>query len=133
MRLCGSYCPMKQNHIRSESDSSGTATDEPVPSFPPVLERGEADLVRDGRDPGLVSARLSDSYEPLTADVRGRAIRQDGFTPDRQRRFLDTLSACGVVADAARAAGVSRDTVYAFRNRPEARAFSLAWDAALLL
>ncbi|MGQ0660178.1 MAG: hypothetical protein ACT4N3_04850 [Sphingosinicella sp.] len=89
--------------------------------------------MRDGRDPELVSARLSESYEPLTADARGRAIRHDGFTPDRQRLFLDILAACGVVADAARAAGVCRDTVYAFRNRPEARAFLLAWDAALLL
>jgi hypothetical protein len=128
---------MEQNHIRAQRDSSGTATDEPVPFLhhPDRLagQNPGDPLVRDGRDPGLVSTRLTESYDPLTADARGRAIRHDGFTPDRQRLFLDILSVCGVVADAARAAGVCRDTVYAFRNRPEARAFSLAWDAALLL
>ena len=35
----------------------------------------------------------------MAADAAGRAVRSDGFTPARQRRFLAALSACGVAAD----------------------------------
>lgn len=86
------------------------------------------------RAPGddLISDRLH-RYEPVAADSLGRRRRCDGFTPERQVVFLDALSRCGVAADAARVAGVSRDTVYNLRNRAEGRAFSLAWDAAMLM
>jgi len=95
--------------------------------------RPDPDLTRDGSDRALASAALVDTYLPLATDARGRPIRHDGFTPAKQRRFLHTLAICGVVADACRAARVSRDTVYDFRNRAEGAAFARAWDAAILL
>lgn len=81
---------------------------------------------------GLISDQLG-GYVPVTSDALGRRRRCDGLTPERQVVFLDALARCGVAADAARAAGVSRDTVYNLRNRAEGRAFSLGWDAAMLM
>jgi hypothetical protein len=69
----------------------------------------------------------------VARDALGRRRRCDGLTPERQVAFLDALARCGVAADAARAAGVSRDTVYNLRNRAEGRAFALGWDAAMLM
>jgi hypothetical protein len=86
------------------------------------------------RAPGddLISDRLP-GYVPVTTDGLGRRRRCDGLTPERQVVFLDALARCGVIADAARAAGVSRDTVYNLRNRAEGRAFALGLDAAMLM
>lgn len=86
------------------------------------------------RPPGtdLISDQLG-RYVPVATDALGRRRRCDGLTPERQVVFLDALARCGVAADAARAAGVSRDTVYNLRNRAEGRAFSLGWDAAMLM
>ena len=56
---------------------------------------------------------------------RGRRIaelreRIDGFTPERQRTFLDALRETGCVRDAARVAGVSTTTIdRARRNFPD--------------
>lgn len=84
----------------------------------------------DERD-DLISDRLGD-YVPAATDILHRQRRCDGFTPARQVVFLDALARCGVVADAARAAGISRDTAYALRNSAKGAAFALAWEAALL-
>jgi hypothetical protein len=43
--------------------------------------------------------------------------RHDGWTPDRQRIFLNTLAETGIVEDACGAAGMSRLSACAFRNR----------------
>jgi hypothetical protein len=81
---------------------------------------------------GLISDRLG-RYVPVATDSLGRRRRCDGFTPERQCIFLDALSRCGVAADAARAAGISRDTAYELRNSAGGRAFALGWDAAVLI
>ena len=93
----------------------------------------DPDLTRGGTGPALLSASLAAAYVPVAADPLGRAIRHDGLTPARQRAYLVALGHCGVVADACRAAGVGRDSVYDLRNRAGGRAFALAWDAALLI
>ena len=61
-----------------------------------------------------------------------RRVRHDGWTPDRQILFLETLAACGVVTDACREAGLSAQSAYAFRNRRAGRAFATAWDSVLV-
>lgn len=91
-----------------------------------------ARLTRDGASPGLVSTRLEVSPSTAAAS-NGRAVRHDGWTPERQRAFLDALAACGVVADACRVVGMGRDSAYDLRKRAEGRAFALAWDAAVLI
>ena len=59
-----------------------------------------------------------------------RAVRHDGWNRERIRTFLYALAECGVVSDAARAAGMSRQAAYDLRRRGHARAFHLAWEAA---
>lgn len=57
--------------------------------------------------------------------------RHDGWSPDRQRRFVMALArGCGV-GEASRQIGQSRQTAYRLRRRAGAESFAAAWDAAL--
>ena len=87
----------------------------------------DPDLNRGGEDLPLVSTRLAE-----TAPA-GRRVRHDGWTAEKERIFLATLAATGVVADACRACGMSRDAAYSRRNAGVGRAFALGWKAALVL
>jgi hypothetical protein len=57
--------------------------------------------------------------------------RRDGWTAERQLRFLDTLGRTRSVTTAARAAGMSRVSSYRLRARPAAALFALLWDRAM--
>ena len=57
--------------------------------------------------------------------------RHDGWTPERQRRFIEELAATRSISKACRAVGMSRDSAYSLRDRPEAAQFRLAWKQAL--
>ncbi|MBO9580512.1 MAG: hypothetical protein J7498_06440 [Sphingobium sp.] len=57
--------------------------------------------------------------------------RSDGWTPRRQRLFIETLAETACVAAAARAAGKTPQSAWRLRRRPDAQAFSAAWEAAL--
>ncbi|WP_296676376.1 hypothetical protein [Novosphingobium sp.] len=59
--------------------------------------------------------------------------RADGWTPQRQRDFLEALAGSGSVSGAARSVGMSRESAYVLRRRADARGFAQAWDAARLL
>ena len=65
------------------------------------------------------------------APVPSASARHDGWTPARQREFIDQLARIGVVAAAARAVGLSAKSAYALRKRAGAESFAAAWDAAL--
>jgi hypothetical protein len=69
---------------------------------------------------------LDDRYGPVP--VR---YRHDGWTPDRQQEFVHRLAECGCVDEAAKAVGMSRNSAYALKRRPDAQAFRLAWEAAI--
>jgi hypothetical protein len=62
---------------------------------------------------------------------RASATRHDGWTPDKQARFIDALSQSACVEEACRSVGMSRQSAYALRMRPDAQAFRVAWEAAL--
>ena len=64
-------------------------------------------------------------FEPVP--VRAR---RDGWTPERQRRFIVLLARGAGPHAAARSLGLSRQTAYALRGRRGAEAFAAAWDAA---
>ena len=57
--------------------------------------------------------------------------RHDGWTAQRQRRFIEALAQTGCVAEAARAAQMSLDACYKLRRRPNAQEFRRAWEQAL--
>ena len=60
-----------------------------------------------------------------------RKIRRDGWTPERQLRFLDALAKTRNVTQAAQAVGMSRESAHRLRARDEGGLFSLLWDRAL--
>ncbi len=57
--------------------------------------------------------------------------RSAGWTPDRQRKFIEALAASACVTAAADSVGLSATSAYNLRRRPDAQAFRLAWDAAI--
>jgi hypothetical protein len=59
------------------------------------------------------------------------AARTDGWTPDKQAAFIDALGQTACVATAARQVGMSRESAYRLRARPDAAGFRDAWEAAL--
>jgi hypothetical protein len=59
--------------------------------------------------------------------------RHDGWTPERRRKFCETLAECGQVSVAARAVGMDMSSAYRLRRRADAREFAVAWEAALCL
>lgn len=117
----------------------------PDDDFPPFNANGQADWA------GWVShvakrsvaEPLSDSGQRPSASagaplpfagsgIEGSALpHPNAFTPVRIARFLESLSRCGQVRNAARVAGVSQQTAYVRRRRDPA--FAAGWDAALIL
>ncbi|HEX8365852.1 MAG TPA: hypothetical protein VF603_11285 [Allosphingosinicella sp.] len=124
-------------------------------AHPHMPEHFPLDLTRDGAEPGLTSSKLLEPWpyladdeksrgltsygpvdpptDPSPAAAPGRADRRDGFTVAAEQLFLRVLADTGVVADACRAVGLSRQAAYERRRSASGRAFALAWDAAILL
>lgn len=75
-------------------------------------------------DPG---PRPTMSFDP----VPSASSRRDGWTPERQRVFIEALRLIGIVTAAARATGMSRKSAYALLERagPES-SFARAWCEA---
>ena len=59
--------------------------------------------------------------------------RDHGWTPARQRLFLEAIAAGHSVVDACRLVGLSHQSAYAFRQRAASAAFALGWQAAQLI
>jgi hypothetical protein len=62
----------------------------------------------------------------LPVPLRARA---DGWTAERQARFIGFFAETASVAEAARRVGMSRMAAYRLRRRAEAESFAHAWDA----
>ena len=82
-------------------------------------------------------------HEPLPPDAAAplanyvpvvlRRTRHDGWTAERQRTFLTALAETGCISEACEASGITARSAYRLRAHPDARAFALAWDQALLI
>jgi hypothetical protein len=59
-----------------------------------------------------------------------RKQRADGWTPDRQRAFIETLADTGSVAIAAQGVGMTARSAQKLRRSPGAEGFDRAWTAA---
>ncbi|MCB4862481.1 hypothetical protein K7W03_23090, partial [Sphingobium sp. PNB] len=70
-------------------------------------------------------------FPPLPTPAQ--QIRADGWSPARQRAFLETLAATGIILSACEAAHISPRSAYALRIRRDGAAFRLGWDAAILI
>ncbi len=60
-----------------------------------------------------------------------RKYRHDGWTPERQKAFIEALADCGSVTRAAGMVNMAQANCYTLRRAPGAEAFRAAWDAAL--
>lgn len=78
--------------------------------------------------PARPATDLPDNFLP--APTR---LRHDGWTPDKQRRFVEVLADTGCVSHAAKAAGKSKQSAYTLRRRAPNSMFAFAWDAAIKL
>ena len=67
---------------------------------------------------------------PALAD---RAQRYDGWTPDRQRAFLEAIAEGHTVGSACALVGMAQSSAYALRRRAAGAGFALGWRAANLL
>ncbi|MBL0922946.1 MAG: hypothetical protein IBJ12_00570 [Sphingomonadaceae bacterium] len=59
-----------------------------------------------------------------------RRPRYDGWTDEKQRRFIEVLADTGSVTQASKAVGMSRESARQLRRAPHGAAFDRAWDAA---
>ena len=59
--------------------------------------------------------------------------RLDGWTPDRQRGFLERIAEGATVDEASASVGLSPGAAYSLRRRAAGAAFALGWDAAKLV
>ena len=76
---------------------------------------------------------MTESPEPdplAFTPVPSTSTRHDGWTPERQYRFIRALAATGAVAAAARAVGKSATAAYKLRERVGATGFVRAWTVA---
>ncbi|MFW2829840.1 hypothetical protein [Sphingomonas sp. ID0503] len=70
--------------------------------------------------------------DPAPEDAAARRHRNDGWTPDRQRRFLELVADGVTVDDACLVIELSATSAYTFRRRAPGSAFALGWAAANL-
>jgi len=96
---------------------------QPQPHARPARPRGPA---LQGPAPQSLTAALS-SFTPAQLQRQ----RSSGWTPDRQRKFIEALAASACVTEAAASVGLSATSSYNLRRRPDAHAFRHAWDAAI--
>jgi hypothetical protein len=88
------------------------------------------------RSPGNAVARPSTSLRtngPVLPNFTPvpRRYRHDGWTPERQRAFIEALADTGCVTRAAAMVNMAQANCYALRRAPGAEEFRRAWDAAL--
>jgi len=83
----------------------------------------------DGSEDGAPPPQGYDPADYRWVPVRRRP-RLDGWTEEKQRRFIEALADTGLVSAAAKAVGMSRESAYRLRRSAHGVAFARAWDAA---
>ncbi|WP_447760961.1 hypothetical protein [Sphingopyxis panaciterrae] len=84
-------------------------------------------------DPAAETALDTHGHDPAAYDwvpvLKKR--RKDGWSPDKQRAFIEALADSGSVVTAAQCVGMSESSAYRLRRSPGAAAFDRAWSAAI--
>lgn len=68
---------------------------------------------------------------PDFTPVPRQRLRHDGWTPERQRAFIEALADTGSVTRAAGMVNMAQRNCYYLKRQPGAEEFRRAWDAAL--
>ena len=85
------------------------------------------------KDPRTARLPVRNGELPAFTPVPRIKERHDGWTPERQRGFIEALADTGSVEAAARAVNMAERGVYDLRRQPGAESFRAAWEAALQL
>ena len=107
------------------------AFDHSVAPVGPLIPGDPADSELDESALALPASEPYDLDEYRWVPVRRRP-RYDGWTEEKQRRFIEALADSGLVSHAAKAVGMSRESANRLRRSPHGAAFARAWDAARL-
>jgi hypothetical protein len=97
----------------------------------PLIPSDSADADPEDSEITLPESEPYDPEEYRWVPVRRRP-RVDGWTEEKQRRFIEALADTGLVSHAAKAVGLSRESANRLRRSPHGAAFARAWDAARL-
>jgi len=81
----------------------------------------------DNSRPGGSSPAAAPEFLP----VPRKSARHDGWTPERQRGFIQALMDTGSVKSAAHAVNMTPEGAYALRRHPGGASFRKAWEQAL--
>lgn len=98
-------------------------------SSDPRAAPGNAPTVTEDDDTDLTYTETYDPAEYRWVPVR-RKPRLDGWTEEKQRRFIEILADTGLVSVAAKAVGMSRESAYQLRRSARGAALARAWDVA---
>ncbi|HEY5712753.1 MAG TPA: hypothetical protein VIT38_12745 [Allosphingosinicella sp.] len=94
------------------------------------MDQNQSPFAVEGTTDGPASepptASESPDFDPVT--LRDRS---DGWTPRKQREFIEALADTGLVREAAARVGMTEQSASRLRRRADAGAFDIAWDAAL--
>lgn len=96
--------------------------------------RKEGSALRQAQGSGSSTRlRLSEPATLPLSDVipNPPKYRHDGWTPERQKAFIEALADCGSVTRAAAMVNMVRANCYTLRRAPGAEEFRQAWNEAL--
>lgn len=82
-------------------------------------------------DPRTARLPMPATQLPDFVPVPRKCARHDGWTPQRQRAFIEALADTGSVEAASKAVDMSQSGAYHLRRQPGAESFRAAWAAAL--
>jgi len=112
-------------------------------AFDPALSAGidPVNLPAAAKEEGAVAPAAASPPVPLDAHghdpddyewvpVRRRR-RHDGWSPERQRSFIEALADRGSVTEAAQAVGMTVGSAYKLRRAPGGENFARAWELAI--
>ncbi|MBW6522109.1 hypothetical protein KZ810_01225 [Sphingomonas sp. RHCKR47] len=104
----------------------------PAPALPTPADHAPADPHASAQSPSThtASTPTASTHAPPRHHPPSR---HDGWTPERQRTFVEAIAGGDTVDQACRRAGMTASAAYAFRRRAGGAAFALAWDGARLL
>jgi len=94
-----------------------------------VLETSQDSQMGPGSSPGL--RRTDETSVLLDFTPVPRRYRRNGWTPERQKAFIEALADTGCVTRAAAMVNIAQTNAYELRRAPGAEEFRRAWDAVL--
>ena len=97
---------------------------------PETTRDGRPRQRRKRRHRAITPAPEAIAHTPPFDPVPSLTNRHDGWTPDRQRAFIQALAETGCVSRACASVGMTEVGAYRLRKLPDAKDFARAWADA---